>query len=221
MIFSCAKPVPNPSAGAGAAHVAVHAGRAVRWSTLMRLTKFTDYALRVLILAASRGDENVTIEEAARLYGISASHLKKVVRRLSREGFLKGTRGRAGGFRLAMPAAEINLGRVIRITEPDLALVECFLPGNACGISRACRLPPILNRALDAMLSVFEAHTLADISLSADSFDPLPLACGAAPMPVRGQGCRPHSPDSAAGHTTEGLPELASAPRGIHSGTGA
>lgn len=160
--------------------------RGIQWSTVMRLTKFTDYALRVLILAASRGDANVTIQEAARLYGISGSHLKKVVRKLSHEGFLTGTRGRAGGFRLAMPAAEINLGRVIRATEPDFALVECFLPENACGISGACRLPPILNRAIAAMLEVFDHHTLADISLSAGSFDRLPLPSAALPLPTRG-----------------------------------
>ena len=107
----------------------------------MRLTMFTDYALRTLILAASKGDRNVTIEEAAAFYGISAPHLKKVVRTLTGAGFLEAQRGRSGGFRLAMPPETINLGQVIRVTEPDFALVECFREDNRCLITRACRLP--------------------------------------------------------------------------------
>lgn len=129
----------------------------------MRLTMFSDYALRILILAAGNGARNVTVEEAATRYGISAPHLKKVVRLLTREGFLEAQRGRSGGFRLARRPAEINLGRVIRVTEPDFGLVECFRPENRCVISRSCRLPPIVNRALQAMLEVFDGHTLADV----------------------------------------------------------
>ena len=131
----------------------------------MRLTKFTDYALRTLILAASAPERNFTIAEAAELYGISAPHLKKVVRTLSREGFLQGTRGRSGGFRLSRPAEQINLGEVIRITEPDFAMVECFGPECSCAIVPICKLPKIIDRALKAMLDVFDEYTLADISL--------------------------------------------------------
>lgn len=131
----------------------------------MRLTKFTDYSLRILILAASAPDRNFTISEAAKLYGISAPHLKKVVRTLSREGYLQGTRGRSGGFRLGRPAEEINLGAVIRVTEPDFDMVECFSPEGTCVISPICRLPKIIDRALEAMLVVFDDYTLSDITL--------------------------------------------------------
>jgi len=152
----------------------------------MRLTKFTDYALRVLILAAGREGENVTIDEAARLYGISASHLKKVIRTLSRAGFLKGTRGRSGGFRLAMPAAEIGLGQVIRATEPDFALVECFLSASACRICGDCRLPAILHRGIGAMFEVFESYTLADVSLAPEALGRLESRAATLPSPARG-----------------------------------
>ncbi|MFU8778896.1 MAG: Rrf2 family transcriptional regulator, partial [Roseovarius sp.] len=78
----------------------------------MRLTKFTDYSLRVLLYAATlKPGDLTTIEETAKLYDISRAHLKKVVLQLIHEGFLEGVRGRSGGFRLARPASEINLGQ--------------------------------------------------------------------------------------------------------------
>jgi Rrf2 family nitric oxide-sensitive transcriptional repressor len=152
----------------------------------MRLTMFTDYALRTLMLAASKGDRHVTIEEAASFYGISAPHLRKVVRSLTRGGFLEARRGRSGGFRLADPPHEINLGRVIRATEADFALVECFREDNRCLVSRSCRLPPILNRALEAMLNVFDQYSLADLTLDNAIFGELPPASSIARQPVRG-----------------------------------
>lgn len=139
----------------------------------MRLTKFTDYALRTLILSASKQGSYVTIEEAASVYGISRPHLKKVVRTLTREGFLEAQRGRSGGFRLAAPPESINLGRVIRVTEPDFAMVECFRDDNRCLISASCRLPPIINRALQAMLHVFDQYSLADVTLDDSMFSGL------------------------------------------------
>lgn len=152
----------------------------------MRLTMFTDYALRTLILAASKKDRNVTIEEAAALYAISAPHLRKVVRTLTHAGFLEAQRGRSGGFRLAIPAEAINLGDVIRATEPDFALVECFREDNQCLIARSCRLPPILNRAIEAMLHVFDQHSLADLTLGDRMFDAFPDLPERRNQPVRG-----------------------------------
>lgn len=148
----------------------------------MRLTKFSDYSLRVLMFAASKGEDLATIEETARLYGISRAHLKKVVLLLTREGFLRGLRGRSGGFSLARPADEINLGQLLRVTEPDFGLVECFLPGNQCHITRRCRLPGIVNEALASFLATFDRHTLADILLETRSF---PMADGSF-QPPRG-----------------------------------
>jgi Rrf2 family nitric oxide-sensitive transcriptional repressor len=75
-----------------------------------------------------------------------------VVSALTRAGFLIAMRGRSGGLRLARPAAEIRLGDVVRATEPDFALVECFATGNPCVITGCCRLPRVLNEALGAFL---------------------------------------------------------------------
>lgn len=156
----------------------------------MRLTKFSDYAFRVLLIAANRPDRRTTIEETAELYGISAAHLKKVVLLLSRAGYLEGVRGRSGGFSLAKPAEEINLGAVLRLTEPDFGMVECFLPGNTCPITRVCALPAVINAALEAFVATFDQYTLADIQLNdAHHFT---QHLGGRQQPVRG----PHLQDA-------------------------
>lgn len=147
----------------------------------MRLTKFSDYALRTLIFAAST-DRLATIEETAEAHGISRAHLKKVVMVLTHAGFLKGIRGRLGGYTLARPADEINLGAVLRVTEADFHLVECLGPDNQCRLSDTCRLAGIAGEALAAFLATFDRYTLADVLLRQDHF----LGSPAAPAAARG-----------------------------------
>ena len=136
----------------------------------MRLTKFTDFSLRVLLFAAAHPSERVTVESAAEAFDISRAHLKKVVLALARGGFLRGIRGRSGGFELAQAPDQINLGAVLRLTEPDFGLFECFLAGNACRISRPCRLPNFANEALEAFVEVLRKYTLADVLVRPDYF---------------------------------------------------
>ena len=136
----------------------------------MRLTTFSDYSLRVLMYAASVQGRLITVEEAARTYGISRTHLMKVVQTLVRAGFLKGVRGRSGGFSLAKPPAEINLGAVVRATESDFALVECFASGSQCVITNCCRLPNVLNQALRSFVETLDRYSLADIMLRERDF---------------------------------------------------
>jgi Rrf2 family nitric oxide-sensitive transcriptional repressor len=146
----------------------------------MQLTKFSDYALRVLMFAHAAGDRLVTIEEMAASYRISRAHLMKVVNALTRTGYLTAVRGRSGGLRLAKPAAKIILGDVVRATEPDFALVECFSTGNQCVITGCCRLPRVFNEALDAFLGVLDRHTLESIALRPKDFRQTPVAGGGA-----------------------------------------
>ena len=133
------------------------------WKLLMRLTTFSDYALRVLMFLAVRDDRKSTIGEISERYGISKNHLMKVVSLLTRQGFVLSTRGPGGGLFLARRAEEIVIGDVIRKTEDDLALVECFRSGNACTISNHCKLGPVLGQALKAFVAVLDGVTLADI----------------------------------------------------------
>jgi Rrf2 family transcriptional regulator, nitric oxide-sensitive transcriptional repressor len=141
----------------------------------MRLTKLSDYALRVLLYSAAAGDRLVTIDETARIYDISRAHLMKVVTILTRAGFLRGVRGRSGGFRLARPPEEISLGAVLRTTEPDYAMVECLGADKHCTIAGCCRLPGVVDEALRAFFSVFDSYSLADVTLRPENFG-LPAA---------------------------------------------
>src|SRR5579884_3997909 len=116
----------------------------------MRLTKQTDYSLRVLIYLGTHPVRATTIEEVAAAYGISKNHLMKVVYHLSTAGFLATQRGRGGGFQLARDPSSIHLGSVIRGTETDFALVECFQPVNeSCSIYDSCKLRAVLRDALE------------------------------------------------------------------------
>ena len=134
----------------------------------MRLTTFSDYALRVLMFLAVQDDRKSTIGEISERYGISKNHLMKVVSLLTRQGFVLSTRGPGGGLFLARPAEQIIIGDVVRKTEDDLALVECFRADNACVISDCCKLGSVVGQALKAFVAVLDGFTLADIVSNRD-----------------------------------------------------
>lgn len=130
----------------------------------MRLTLHTDYSLRLLMLLAMEPDHLHTIEEIAQRYDISRNHLMKVVQTLAQAGFVQSLRGRSGGLRLAKPAAQINLGAVVRATEDGFALVECFdRERNTCVVAPACGLRGPIEEALQAFLGVLDRYSLADL----------------------------------------------------------
>ncbi len=131
----------------------------------MRLTSFTDYALRLLILCAGSNGRLVTIAEAAAVYRISRTHLMKIANELVRAGFLESVRGRSGGLRLARPASRIRIGAVVRHMERETDLVECFTAArNTCVIAPACTLKFLLGNALDDFYRRLDKATLADIT---------------------------------------------------------
>jgi Rrf2 family transcriptional regulator, nitric oxide-sensitive transcriptional repressor len=142
----------------------------------MRLTDFSDYCLRLLMYAAARQDRLITIEEVSEIYDISRAHLMKVANTMTRAGYLKAVGGRSGGLALAKPPDKIGVGQVIRATEPDFALVECFGAGNECLITRSCRLRGVLHEGLDAFNAVLDKYTLADLMLRPKDFGVRPAA---------------------------------------------
>ena len=132
----------------------------------MRLTQWTDYTLRVLMYcAAHQGREQpVTITEIAESHAVSRSHLTKIVHQLGTQGLLETTRGRGGGMRLLKDAKDINVGDVVRQTETDFNMVECFDPlSNQCGLSQNCRLKGLLREATARYLAVLDGATLEDL----------------------------------------------------------
>ena len=129
----------------------------------MRLTTFTDYALRVLLYVATAPDGRARIADIARTYDVSEHHLVTVVHYLGKEGLLVNTRGRGGGLRLSRPAKAINVGHVVRVAERPAPLVECFDPQGRCAITNACGLANVLGRAHDAFYEVLDGYTLEDL----------------------------------------------------------
>lgn len=136
----------------------------------MRLTNFSDYAIRLLTYAAAHKDRLITIEETAGVYGISRAHLMKIANVLTREGYLRAVRGRSGGLTLGKSPDRIRLGDVIRATEPDFELVECFTAANQCAITRRCRFQNVMHEALGAFMKTLDRYTLADVILRPRDF---------------------------------------------------
>lgn len=134
----------------------------------MQLTQFSDYALRILLYLGTHppqdGERLPALADIGRAYGISYSHLGKVAQQLAALGFIDARRGRTGGVQLARPPEQINLGAVVRATESNFNLVECFDKStNTCPIISACGLMGVLVEARNQFLAVLDRYTLADV----------------------------------------------------------
>ena len=130
----------------------------------MRLTVYTDYALRLLMYLAVKENQLATIAEIADSFAISRNHLMKVAYQLGVAGYVETVRGRGGGLRLAKPAVTIGLGDVVRCTEPDMAIASCFKPlDTPCAIRPCCVLKRALEKARDAFVEVLDGYTVGDL----------------------------------------------------------
>ncbi|MCP5559878.1 MAG: Rrf2 family transcriptional regulator [Verrucomicrobiaceae bacterium] len=132
----------------------------------MKLSFFSDYALRILMFGALKGDV-FQLDEVSKAYGISHHHLAKVVQELSKLGYLETRRGRGGGVRLARSADTIRIGKLVRETENQPAIVECFdAATNTCPISSNCQLKGALARAMTAFYDTLDENTLQELVAS-------------------------------------------------------
>jgi len=129
----------------------------------MRLTVFTDYSLRVLLVLASHTDELVTISDVAAAFGISHAHLMKVTHVLGKTGWVDTVRGRNGGMRLAADPRKLKLGDVVRSLEEDFALVECMGETNRCVLTGGCGLEVALDLAMENFFRDLNRYSLADL----------------------------------------------------------
>ncbi|MEO1205097.1 MAG: Rrf2 family transcriptional regulator [Pseudomonadota bacterium] len=131
----------------------------------MKLTAFSNYALRTLQLAALKAPDRIKVDDVVRVHGLARPHIVKIVHELGRAGYLETVRGRGGGFGLARPAEEIVIGDVVRLTEGPLELVECFNPQrNTCPLIGICKLSRALQTATKAFMAVLDDLTVADIA---------------------------------------------------------
>jgi Rrf2 family nitric oxide-sensitive transcriptional repressor len=130
----------------------------------MKLTRFTDFSLRVLIYLAADPSRRATIAEVAAAFDISENHLTKVVHLLGQAGWLANARGQGGGISLAQAPDRIVVGRVVRATEGAPLPAACFGDHpDRCRIHRSCRLKGVLKEATDAFYGVLDRYTLADL----------------------------------------------------------
>lgn len=145
------------------------------------------HALRALArLAAVPGGEVMLGRDLAREVGVPAHYLAKVLATLARAGVLAATRGARGGYRLARPAAEIPLIRIVEPFEGQRARPGCLLrPGEPCDEGGTCSAHGAWGQVKTAYLGFLEATTLADIQGGAPPRAPLP-----SPSP-RGKSPRP------------------------------
>jgi Rrf2 family nitric oxide-sensitive transcriptional repressor len=129
----------------------------------MKLTRYTDYALRVLMHLAAAPERLASIAEIAAAHRVSENHLMKVVQDLGRAGYLRNVRGRGGGVKLARRADDITVGEVVRQTEGDRGLLDC----EGCALAARCRLTGVLAAAKRAFYATLDGCTIADIAASA------------------------------------------------------
>ena len=149
----------------------------------MRLTEFTDHALRLLMYLGAHRGRMATIDEIARQYGISRNHLAKVVNELAAAGVIQTVRGRSGGVWLACEPREIRLGEVVSRTEPNFHMAQCFgSAAGACPFAPDCRLRDALARATRAYLDELNRFTLAEL-----------LPAGPPPLPGAAHSSATHS----------------------------
>lgn len=129
----------------------------------MRLTRFTDIGLRVLMYLSTQDREPpVTVAELALQLDVPQSHMVKVVHRLGQLGWVLTQRGRQGGLRLAPATPALRIGQVVRELEGDEALVDCASP--ACPLQGHCALKGALDRALQAFYRELDALTLGEVN---------------------------------------------------------
>ncbi|MBS3800201.1 MAG: Rrf2 family transcriptional regulator [Thioalkalivibrio sp.] len=129
----------------------------------MQLTRYTDFALRVLMfLTVQPSERRVTVSDIAERFSIPRNHLVKIVHQLGQKGYIVTRRGKGGGIALAREPAAINIGSVVRDMEPRLNVVDCENP--VCPILPGCELRGVLERARDAFLAALDQHTIADVT---------------------------------------------------------
>src|SRR5262245_32680795 len=134
----------------------------------MRLTMFTDFALRALMRLAGEPTRSFATNEIASEFNISRNHLAKVVRDLADGGFITTQRGAGGGFSLARSPQSITIGEVVRALEARQALVECFRDdGGDCALMPRCRLKMRLAAAREAFMRELDGTTLAECAYPA------------------------------------------------------
>lgn len=130
----------------------------------MQLSKFTDYAFRALIYLAENNNRLCTVEELAEKLNASEHHIKKIIHRLAKTEYIVSSKGRTGGLKLGLSPEKINLGEVLKVTEDNLNIVECFNKESGCPLMESgCKFKKIVSSSLEMFMGEFSKYTLNDI----------------------------------------------------------
>lgn len=130
----------------------------------MRLTRQTNYAVRMLMYCAADAQNLSRIPDIAKSYSVSELFLFKILQPLAKAGIMETVRGRNGGVRLARPADQITLLDVVKTTEDNFAMAECFEnDASECPLVDSCGLNSALRRALNAFFEVLSEYTIDDL----------------------------------------------------------
>lgn len=132
----------------------------------MKVSAKGEYGVRAMaILALDFRAGPIPLREIAEREGISYQFLEQIFLPLRRAGLIESVRGAKGGYVLARPPEEINVGDILRALEGPIAPVECVGEGNedSCGRSAACLTRGIWERLRDRMSEVLDDISLADV----------------------------------------------------------
>jgi Rrf2 family iron-responsive transcriptional regulator len=133
----------------------------------MRLTKQTNYAIRILMYCAANKGNLSQIPEIANAYGLSDVFLFKILQPLTKNGLVTSVRGRNGGIKLSRDASEIRLSEVVRVTEDNFQMAECFKDDAVdCPLVNSCELNSALREALGAFFMVLDKYTIEDLAIN-------------------------------------------------------
>ena len=147
-------------------HLTLYRGEPNRQrSRPLRLTKQTNYAVRMLMYCAANDGKLSRIPEIAKAYGVSELFLFKILQPLAKAGLIETVRGRNGGVRLGRAAERISLFDVVRVTEDSFAMAECFEDDGSvdCPLIDSCGLNAALRKALTAFFDVLAEYSIDDL----------------------------------------------------------
>lgn len=129
----------------------------------MRLTKFTDLALRaVMRLAVCEQNESLTTREVADAVDVPHAHMAKAITRLQHLGVVEARRGRGGGLQLTGLGRGASIGWLVRELEGEEEVVSCE-GDRPCPLRAACLLRSALRSAQQAFYSSLDPLTVADM----------------------------------------------------------
>ncbi|GAA2947062.1 nitric oxide-sensing transcriptional repressor NsrR [Kitasatospora cinereorecta] len=137
------------------------------YAASMRLTRFTDVALRVLmrLAVASESEDPPTTREVAATMQVPYTHAAKVVARLQHLGLVDARRGRGGGLTLTAAGRSASIGGLVRRLEGPGEVVDCE-GDTPCPLRSACRLRSALRLAEEAFYASLDPITVTDLTSS-------------------------------------------------------